>query len=73
MKKGIHPEYNEINVECITCNKKFKLKSTIKEFNIDVCSNCHPFYKGATTSVKSTGRVERFKRMFGETENKNKK
>ena len=64
MKKGIHPEYNEISVTC-SCGNKFKVKSTLKEnLSLDVCANCHPFYTKQQKIVDTTGRVERFKQRY---------
>ncbi|CAM9147565.1 50S ribosomal protein L31 [Mycoplasma marinum] len=64
MKKNIHPEYQIIEASCITCNAKHEIGTTAKKVSIDTCSECHPFYQGTTTSLKSKGRVERFNRMF---------
>jgi len=66
MKKDIHPEYHQITVKCSTCGTKHTMGTTSKEVTIDVCSSCHPFYTGNRSNMKSTGRVERFNRMFGE-------
>ncbi len=65
MKKEIHPDYNVIETTCITCGAKHQVGTTVKAISIDTCSECHPFYQGTATSLKSTGRVERFNRMFG--------
>ncbi len=66
MKKEIHPELHEVVTKCQTCGHEHKMDSTVKSVSVDVCSNCHPFYTGNSQSVKSTGRVERFNRMFGD-------
>ncbi|MCP4336929.1 MAG: 50S ribosomal protein L31 [Mycoplasma sp.] len=70
MKKNIHPEYKTIQVTCITCSNKHEIGTTAKEISVDTCSKCHAFYVGKGGATKSTGRVERFNRMFGD---KNKK
>ena len=44
MKKGIHPEVKDCTVTC-ACGNTFTCKSTKSEINVEVCSNCHPFYK----------------------------
>lgn len=62
MKKEIHPQLNEIQVECSTCAKKHNLLTTSKEVTIDVCSGCHSFYTGDNSVAKATGRIERFNR-----------
>ncbi|MEI8072724.1 MAG: 50S ribosomal protein L31 [Candidatus Saccharibacteria bacterium] len=61
MKTGIHPEYIDTKVTCLGCNTTFDSKSTVKELNVDVCSNCHPFYTGKQKLVDTAGRVDRFK------------
>lgn len=62
MKKDIHPQLNNIDVECSTCSKKHSLLTTASEVTIDVCSGCHSFYTGDTSVAKATGRIERFNR-----------
>ena len=65
MKSGIHPEYKDIEVTC-SCGEKFTTKSTMnKALNIEVCSNCHPFYTGKQKIVDTAGRVEKFRQKFG--------
>ncbi|MBY0339844.1 MAG: 50S ribosomal protein L31 [Rhodocyclaceae bacterium] len=66
MKEGIHPNYVEIDVTC-SCGNAFKTKSTsAKALNIEVCSNCHPFYTGKQKIVDTAGRVERFRQKYGQ-------
>jgi len=61
MKSGIHPEYQEARVHC-TCGNEFITRSTESQINVEICSNCHPFYTGRQKLVDTGGRVERFKR-----------
>ena len=35
------------------------------EFNIEVCSECHPFYTGKQKIVDSAGRVDKFNQKYG--------
>lgn len=64
MKAGIHPEYNEITVTC-TCGNTFKTCSTIgHELQVEVCSNCHPFYTGKQKIVDTGGRVDKFRKKY---------
>lgn len=66
MKAGIHPEYGEITATC-SCGNVIKTRSTLnRDIHLDVCSACHPFYTGKQKIVDSGGRVERFRRRFGE-------
>jgi large subunit ribosomal protein L31 len=63
--KNIHPRYKPVTVACVGCGAKYETRSTKgKDFNIDVCSNCHPFFTGRQKFVDSAGRVERFQKKF---------
>jgi large subunit ribosomal protein L31 len=65
MKPEIHPNYAEINVTC-GCGNKFKTRSAMsKDLNIEVCSECHPFYTGKQKVVDTAGRVEKFRQKYG--------
>ena len=64
MKTGIHPEYIETAVRC-ACGNTFQTRSTKAKINVEICSNCHPFYTGKQKFVDSEGRVERFQRKYG--------
>ena len=69
MKTAIHPEYNEIAVAC-SCGNKFTTRSTMgKELQVEVCSECHPFYTGKQKIVDTAGRVEKFKQKVAHTPN----
>ena len=64
MKAGIHPEYKEITVTC-TCGNKFQTRSTIgQDLQVEVCSNCHPFYTGKQKIVDTGGRVDKFRKKY---------
>jgi large subunit ribosomal protein L31 len=64
MKAGIHPEYNQIMVTC-TCGNKFETRSTIgQDLQVEVCSNCHPFYTGKQKIVDTGGRVDKFRKKY---------
>ncbi|HCZ06872.1 MAG TPA: 50S ribosomal protein L31 [Thermotogae bacterium] len=67
MKKGIHPDFKLITVRC-ACGAEHKIWSTVDTLRIDVCSNCHPFYKGGkgVQFVDSEGRIDKFRRKYGE-------
>lgn len=66
MKQNAHPDYREVNVTC-SCGNKFTTRSTMEKenFNIEVCSLCHPFYTGQQKIVDTTGRVDKFNQKFG--------
>ena len=52
MKADIHPNYHEVDVKC-SCGAAFKMNSTYKKDNmqLEICSNCHPFYTGKQKMV----------------------
>jgi len=65
MKADIHPKYEAVTATC-SCGNTISTRSTLGEdFHIDVCSQCHPFFTGKQKIVDSGGRVDRFKRRFG--------
>ena len=66
MKPGIHPDYHEITVHC-ACGNSFTTRSTSAKINVDICSQCHPFFTGKQKFVDTAGRVERFSKKFGGT------
>ena len=64
MKAGIHPDYKEISVTC-TCGNNFVTRSTIgHDLQVEVCSNCHPFYTGKQKIVDTGGRVDKFRKKY---------
>ena len=67
MKKNIHPESYEVEVTC-ACGEKFKAMSTKKEINVEVCSKCHPFYTGKQRGASRAGRVDKFNKKYGFTQ-----
>jgi large subunit ribosomal protein L31 len=65
MKKDVHPEYQECVVTC-ACGSTFKTRSTKKEIRVEICSQCHPFFTGKQKFIDSAGRIEKFKKKFGD-------
>jgi len=64
MQKGIHPNYNEVEVHC-ACGNDFKTKSTKKEIRLEICAECHPFFTGTQKQVERGGRADKFKTKYG--------
>ena len=69
MKKNAHPEYGECLVVC-ACGNTFKTRSTKPEIRVEICSQCHPFFTGKQKLIDSAGRIEKFKKKYGETKKK---
>lgn len=65
MKDKIHPKYELCKVVC-ACGNKFETRSTVSEIEVAICSACHPFYTGKHKFVDEAGRVDKFRRKFGD-------
>ena len=72
MRKGIHPEYKTITVECVR-GEKFETGSSVELGKVDICSKCHPFYTGNQKILDTEGRIEKFRKKFGDSYTKNLK
>ena len=65
MKPDIHPKYETITARC-SCGNVIETRSTLgHDIHLEVCSACHPFYTGTQKILDTGGRVERFRRRFG--------
>ncbi len=63
--RDIHPAYPDANIAC-ACGNVVKTRSTRGDFTVDVCGACHPFYTGKQKLMDTAGRVDRFRKKFGE-------
>lgn len=61
MKTAIHPQVFETVVHCNGCNTTFTTTATVEKIQVELCSNCHPFYTGKQKLIDTAGRVDRFK------------
>ena len=80
MKPGIHPDYHPVVFRDASTGKQFLTRSTISSSEtvewedsnsyplvvVDVTSDSHPFWTGATRLMDTQGRVERFRRRYGD-------
>ena len=67
MKKDIHPKYFESTITC-GCGNLVKTRSTAGDMHVEICSSCHPFYTGKQKLLDTAGRVERFRKKYGLSE-----
>jgi len=65
MNASIQPEYVECTVTC-GCGSVFTTRSTRPTINVEICSACHPFYTGQQKFVDTAGRIEKFRRRYGD-------
>lgn len=62
MKKDIHPKYDNATKVTCACGATFTVGSTMDKMNVEICSQCHPFYTGNEKVLDVAGRVDRFKK-----------
>jgi len=67
MKKDIHPKYNTEMKAICACGAIFTVGSTVPEINMEICSQCHPFYTGNEKIMDTAGRVDRFNKRKAAT------
>jgi large subunit ribosomal protein L31 len=65
MNTEIHPNYHTVTVTC-SCGNTFETRSTLSKdkLQLEICSECHPFYTGKQKLVDTGGRVERFREKY---------
>ena len=80
MKPDIHPSYRSVVFQDTSSDFTFLTKSTIETSEtiewedgetyplakVEISSESHPFYTGKQILVDTTGRVERFRKRYGE-------
>jgi len=60
MKSETHPTYfPEAKVTC-ACGRTFAMGSTVEKLEVEICSECHPFYTGNEKVLDTAGRLEKF-------------
>ena len=62
MKKDLHPEYHKKAKVTCSCGNTFEIGSTMKKINVEVCSQCHPFYTGKQKLIDDAGIVDKFEK-----------
>ena len=66
MKNDIHPKTFKAKVRC-HCGYETELLTTkSEELEVEICSNCHPFYTGKQRFVDTAGRIDRFRKKYGD-------
>ena len=65
MKDGLHPDYKKTVIKCV-CGNEIETGSVADDITVEICSNCHPFFTGQQKILDSEGRVERFKKRYGQ-------
>jgi large subunit ribosomal protein L31 len=63
MKPDLHPIYPPARITC-ACGSVIETRSTRGSFNVEICSNCHPYFTGKYKLIDTAGRVERFRKKY---------
>ena len=80
MKHGIHPDYHQVVFRDRSANFAFLTRSTETSertvrwedgntypvVDVEISSASHPFYTGQTRVLDTAGRVEQFRRRYGD-------
>ncbi len=71
MKIDIHPPYYASKISC-ACGVVFSIGATKAKMEVEICSQCHPFYTGKEKLIDAAGRVEKFRTRLTKKQNKTK-
>lgn len=80
MKPEIHPNYREVVFQDLSSDFAFLTRSTIKSdetikwedgneyplIKLEVTSKSHPFYTGKHKAIDTGGRVDKFRKRYGQ-------
>ncbi|ODU44566.1 type B 50S ribosomal protein L31 [uncultured Aquimonas sp.] len=80
MKADIHPKYNPVVFQDVSCDFSFLTRSTLtsKEtikwedgqeyplIKVEISAESHPFYTGKQKIVDTGGRIDKFRRRYAQ-------
>lgn len=64
MKKDIHPTVYKAHLICACGNEIEAFSTKGEKVQVEICSNCHPFYTGKQRFVDTAGRIDRFRKKY---------
>jgi large subunit ribosomal protein L31 len=67
MKEGIHPQVHKATIKCACGFEIEALTTKGKVVEVEICSNCHPFFTGKQRFVDTAGRIDRFRKKYAKT------
>jgi large subunit ribosomal protein L31 len=67
MKNGIHPDYKLVKVHC-ACGNAFETRATVDSINVEICSECHPYFTGKQNLIDTAGRIEKYMQKYNLSE-----
>ncbi len=63
MKDNIHPNYRPAKIRC-ACGNVIETRSVRGDFQVEICSNCHPFFTGKQKLLDTEGRIDKFRKKY---------
>ena len=63
MKSDIHPPYRLATVTC-ACGNTFQTRTSVGDYRVEICSQCHPFFTGKQKLIDTAGRVDKYYRKY---------
>lgn len=74
MKTDIHPTYfTDAKIKCANCSHVFETGGTQAEINVEICSQCHPFFTGKKVLIDTEGRADSFMKKAESASGRSKK
>lgn len=66
MKDKLHPKLHGITITC-ACGQQFQSQSTVDhDYQIEICSGCHPFFTGKQKFVDTAGKIDKFRKKYAQ-------
>jgi len=73
MKKNIHPKYYENAKAQCACGNTFTVGASKELIEVEICSQCHPFYTGKEKMLDTMGQVQKFRKRLARKEEMKKR
>ena len=83
MKEGIHPEYRKVLFVDVSTGDEWVSRSTttstqtkevdgeeLPVIRLEISSHSHPFWTGRTREIDADGKIDRFRKRYGQTKKK---
>lgn len=68
MREKIHPKLHKIKISC-ACGHVIETQNTLtKDYAVEICSNCHPFFTGKQKFVDTAGKIDKFRKKYAKFE-----
>ncbi len=72
-KQDIHPKYYENAKAQCACGNTFTVGASKELIEVEICSQCHPFYTGKEKMLDTMGQVQKFRKRLARKEEMKKR